>query len=112
MTRTFYRVCLSDPPTRIDFVPASVLKPGRRAPQNPALRDLWEFGVSVLATEDAARRKALGWAPEFPLGEYIACLAIPDGSSVTAQKTLGPGHYTLRGDPEAMLSSVVSTAHV
>lgn len=101
-------ICLTDPPSRRDFLPAKHLKPERPAPTDPGLRDLWETGVSVYATEAQARKKAKGWEPLFPLGEHIARLEIPDDAPISVEKTLGRGHYTLRGDPDTLLSHVVS----
>ena len=112
MPRTFYRICLTDPPTRRDFLPAKELKPDRPAPRDPKLRELWETGVSAYATEQQAPRKARGWEPLFPLGQHVARLDIPDEAAIAADKTLGPGHHTLRGDPDALLARVVSVVPV
>src|SRR4051812_47333572 len=112
MARIFYRICLTHPPTRRDFLPAKALKPDRPPPRDPVLRALWETGVSVYATEQQARKKARGWAPLFPLGSYIARLDLPDTTPITVEKTLGAGHHTLRGDPDVMLGYVVSVVPV
>ena len=112
MSLTFYRVCQSDPPSLRDFVPAKLLQPERPPPSNPQHRELWETGVSVFAKEEQARKKARGWEPRFPLGEYIACLVVPEGTPIIAEKTLSQGHHTLRGDPDTMLACVVSTVPV
>lgn len=46
------------------------------------------------------------------LGGYLAMLRFPDNGSVDYEKTLGRGHYTLRGEPGAMLECVVSVQKI
>lgn len=49
----------------------------------------------------------------FPrLGGYVARLEIPDGSPIEIHKTLGPGHYTLIADPEALIEFLVEVEPV
>lgn len=64
----------------------------------------------MFRTQVQARNKAR----DYPfLGQYIAELLIPYGSSIRFQRTLrGPGHHTLWGDPEEILQCVTQTIPV
>ena len=42
------------------------------------------------------------------LGRLLAVLDIPEGGRIIYDKTRGPGHYTLWGEPQDMLDLVVS----
>jgi hypothetical protein len=100
----FFRIVRSDPPTRDDFL--SNEAKGKRARGNdPEVLRLWS-GISVY---DSPRR-ARATARIFPyLGISIAELSVPDdGSIVWERTTAGPGHYTLWGDPDRLLSCVRS----
>lgn len=102
--RTFYRVGRSDPPTLADVTSN---RAAGRAPRRstPDIERLWD-GISVFDTEAGARRQA-GMYPW--LGRFIVELAIPARSVIQVERTTGtPGHYTLWGDPEALLAMVRS----
>ena len=103
---TFYRIVHADPPDERDFLPAKVL--GRPSPRgaDAHLLALWSDGISMFDSVERARKTA----QLFPrLGSYIARLEIePDDPNINSEKTLGPGHFTLRGAPEMMLERVRS----
>ena len=100
--RTFSRVVKHNPPTPEDFMSYEalgipVLDP---SPETLRLRD----GISVQATEAQARRKARGI---LGLGSYIARLEIPEDAPIRIERTKGPGHHTLWGEPAELLRCVV-----
>ena len=70
--------------------------------------------VSTYVTEAQARRRAMANAAVgFPLGDYIACLVLPEDSMIH----VGPvnaetGHCDLTGDPAVLLAAVVSIVRV
>jgi len=46
-------------------------------------------------------------ARKYPiLGAYIARIELPDGDEPLVEKTLGREHYTVWGEPHALLESV------
>lgn len=105
MTRSFYRVVRSNPPTRQDFLSHEALGIPLR---NEQQRELWS-GVSCQATEQQARRTAR--LPGF--GSFIARVELAEGGSIKWQRT-GPkaGHHTLWGDPDELLANVVEVVPV
>jgi hypothetical protein len=100
----FYRVVKSNPPTERDFLSVKAL--GRRlrhdTPQN---RRIWD-GVSVTATEDAARFLV----EQYPqMGRYIATLEVPEHGPIRYEQTTNdPDHYTLWASAAVLLDRVVS----
>src|SRR3954471_6800701 len=71
-----------------------------RRPLTPEEQDLWR-GISAYESWALARRKA-GRSPW--LGAYVAELRIPPGSGIRLRRTTSSrGHWTLWGDPEALL---------
>jgi hypothetical protein len=61
-------------------------------------------GLSVWATEVQAHRQRR----RFPrLGDFAAAMVIDD-NAFRVERTYGPGHYTLWGEPELLLASIVS----
>lgn len=101
----FYRIVLTDPPTVEDFLSYQVQ--GRTpATTDPEAFRLWS-GISVYATEAQARRQALAYPF---LGPYLARLEIPDTGPIRFERTTrSRGHYTLWGEPGALLACVVVT---
>ena len=98
----------SDPPSVEDF--CSRIQLGRRLPPDlpPHEAQLWK-GVSVQDSEDGAR----SLARRYPrTGQFIARVEIAEGGPVTYEKTRGHGHFTLWGDPAAMLACAVSVVAV
>jgi hypothetical protein len=55
-----------------------------------------------------ARR--LAWRSRFV--SMCEVMRIPQGGAIRAEKTHGPGHWTLWGDPQAMLDTVVDVIDV
>ncbi len=108
MTRIFYRVVKTDPPTLDDFTSTAAKGRPLRDPSPEACR-LWDR-LSVNATEAQARRRVR----QFPaLGAYIARLELPDAPPVQIERTTRiPGHYTLWGDPVVLLRCVVAVVPV
>ena len=99
---TFWRIVRTSSPTIQDFLSNDAL--GRRPrDHDPETLRLWS-GISVYVTERYARRTAA----TFPrIGRYLAELRIDDTDPIRAEKTLGPGHYTLWGSAEVLLGRVV-----
>jgi hypothetical protein len=56
-------------------------------------------GISCWAT-DARARRAMRRYPA--LGTYIVLLTIPDDASIRVERTRGPGHHTVWGEPETI----------
>lgn len=46
------------------------------------------------------------------LGPNCAVMRVPENGPIRAAKTHGPGHWTLWGDPQAMLDTVVDVLNV
>jgi hypothetical protein len=101
---TFYRIVLTDPPTRHDFL--SDKDRGKPKPHDPELALLWE-GLSVMDTFERAAKVAL----RFPTnGGYISAVDVPDDGSVIYRRTLRrQGHHTIWADAELLLKRVAWT---
>jgi hypothetical protein len=67
------------------------------------LAALWD-GISVQNTLAQARRK-VRVSPR--LGSYVAILRVSTDGPVRFRRSLGPGHFTLWGEPEVLLALVV-----
>ena len=107
MARRFYRIVKSDPPTIADFTsPAAQSKPFTHP--DPSRRRLWD-GPSLYGTEAQARRNARRFRTH---GSYVVGIEIEDDAPVRVERTLGPGHYTLWGDPIDLLARRVSISPV
>ena len=105
--RRFYRNVRSDPPTVADFTSNEALGIPPRHPDPETLR-LWD-GLSAWATEAQARRNAR----RFPaIGRYIAAVRVEDHAPIRVERTRGPGHHTLWGEPAELLARVASVAPV
>jgi hypothetical protein len=97
--RTLYRIVKTDPPTLEDFRSDEARgKPFVHA--DPARRRLWS-GLSFHGTAAQARRTGRRYRTH---GAYIAAVAIEEGAPVRIERTLGPGHYTVWGEPAALLA--------
>jgi hypothetical protein len=108
MPRTFYRFVATDPPALRDFF--SNFQLGRpRRPHAGETEDEWR-GLSVFDSVEAAR-VMLVRVPRFPL-RRLAWLEVPDDAPVRVEKTFGPGHYTIWGDPQVLLDAVVSVVQI
>ncbi|MFN8591042.1 MAG: hypothetical protein U0031_06210 [Thermomicrobiales bacterium] len=64
----------------------------------------WERGISVYDNLSYAQRRAA--RNQTGLGRFVATLIVPDDGSVKCAKTFGPHHYTIYGEPEALLALV------
>jgi hypothetical protein len=103
MAWTLYRIIKGDEPTLVDLTSSEAqgIPPRSNAPE---ILRLWD-GISCWATEMQARRTIRS----FPyLGTHIVVLQIPDGAPVRVERTRGPGHHTVWGDPAVLLSYVRS----
>jgi hypothetical protein len=106
--RVFYRIVRSNPPTLRDFLSQAALGIPSRRRDPEALR--LRRGISVYATEAQARRKARGMGT---LGDYIARIELPTASPVIFERTTeSNGHYTLWGDPEAIMACAAAVVPV
>jgi hypothetical protein len=99
--RDFYRIIQSSTATREDFLSPRAL--GRPVPNDPVLAALWD-GVSVQNTLAQARRKSRV-SPR--LGSYVAILRVSSDGPIRFRRSLGPGHYTLWGEPDVLLAAVI-----
>ena len=105
--RLYYRVVHENPPSVEDVMsPEAIGEPFVHA--DPSRRRLWD-GLSCYATEAQARRNARRFRSH---GAYIAVIRIEDGARIRVERTLGPGHYTLWGDPAEILARVIAVIPV
>jgi hypothetical protein len=96
--RSFYRVAKSYPPTDEDYVTRQERDGDPPGHLSEEVRRSWD-GLSAYDTVEGARRQAR----RFPrLGRFIVRYDIPEGSAVTWEQSLGPGHYDLRGDKDEL----------
>lgn len=103
MAWTLYRVVKNREPTLLDFMSNEVQGTPLRS-EDPEVMRLWG-GISCWASEAQARRAIRS----FPrLGSHIATLQIPDDAPVRVERTRGPGHHTIWGDPATLLTHVAS----
>lgn len=107
--RSFFRIVQADPPTREDFLSHQSRK-GAPPPHIPVeLRRLWG-GISVYDTETHARRRA-NRSPY--LGRYVPELRLAERGLVNYEKTTRDRHhYTVWGEPNDLLQSVVGVVAV
>jgi hypothetical protein len=93
---TFFRVIVGPDPAPDDFKSAKQL--GKPPPVRPEQHTLWD-GLSVNATEQQARKKALSLREiGHPIGDYIAEVEVPDGFGFSVSRTTSsPGHHTVWG---------------
>lgn len=105
MARSLFRIVRTNPPTLNDFV--SNLAQGRPYPnRNPETTYLWD-GLSAYDRDSRARRKAKGM-PWLGIG-FIAEVRIADNDpGVRFERTTkSDGHYTIWGDPAAIMANVI-----
>jgi hypothetical protein len=99
LSRTFYRMVATDPPTNWDFLSQAA----RRQPpprQDAEFLEAWR-GLSVLDTYKVARQngKKFRWRH----GEYIAILSIPDDAPFTYKGPEHRGHWMIYDAAGTML---------
>ena len=108
MPHVFFRFVATDPPTVRDFF--SNFQLGRpRRPQAGETEEEWR-GLSVFDSPEAARAMLVR-VPRFPL-RLLARIELPDDASVRIEKTFGPGHYTIWGDPQVLLDAVIAVTRI
>ena len=109
LSRVFYRIVQTDPPTLRDFMSYETLGVKPRRPLSRAERDRWR-GVSHYATFTAAEAAART-LPH--LGRFIATVHIPADGSVRLQQTgRDPDHFTVWAGADALLGWVMSVRPV
>ncbi|MBA3331679.1 MAG: hypothetical protein H0T39_12585 [Actinobacteria bacterium] len=105
--RILYRIVKTNPPTLEDFTSNAARGQPFTHP-DPSRRRLWS-GLSFHGTEAQARRNARRYRTH---GSYIAAVEVEDGAPIRVERTLGPGHYTVWGEPSALLGRCVGVASV
>jgi hypothetical protein len=103
-----YRILVADAATRDDFCSYAAL--GRPLPEGaaPDIAGRW-YGISMYDSEERARTVAV----RFGLGAHIAALDLTDDRPFRIERTgRRPGHYTVWGDPDALLARVVAVTPV
>jgi hypothetical protein len=99
--RDFYRIVQTDPPTANDFLSNQ----GKGLPQRAGeSAEIWS-GLSHYETAELARKTALRY-PQ--IGRFIAMVRVTDDSGFRVEQTFRAGHYTIWGDPEALLAAAVA----
>lgn len=103
----FYRIVATSPPTIDDFRSNEAKRKPLSRP-TPDRQELWR-GLSAYASLERARLTAR----KYPFhGRFIATLFIDTDSSISVRKTLGFEHYTLWGEPTALLDPVISVTSI
>lgn len=106
---TFYRCVEVNPPSELDFWSNDALGEELRPPLTPERQRIWE-GVSVYSSLARAEHRARTLRPPCP---WIAVLQIPVRGPVAHEKTLrDPAHFTLWGEPRALLNCVASLLEI
>ena len=101
MPRTFYRIVKADPPGVSDFLSNAAKG---FPPTEPEVRDPDIYhGISVQDSLDGIRAAQL----RTRIRGNFAKLDIPEQAPVLVKKTLGAGHFTIKGDAQLLLSYVV-----
>lgn len=108
MSRSLYRIVVTNPPTTEDFKSHRAKGRPLRHPSPETIRLL--DGLSVFDSEASARANA----HRYPrLGSYIAEVRIPDDGGFRYERSgTTEGHYTLWGDPAELLARVVRVVSV
>lgn len=101
MAWTLYRIIKGEEVALLDLTSSEAQGVPPRSNAPDVLR-LWD-GISCWATAAQARRTIRS----FPhLGTHVAVLHIPDEAAVRVERTRGPGHYTVWGDPAVLMTYV------
>jgi hypothetical protein len=107
-SRLFYRIVATVPYTRDDFRSYAALNKPLPEGASPDVAERWH-GISMYDSEERARAIAM----RFGLGTHIAALDLTDDRPFRVERTgQRPGHYTVWGDPDAMLARVVAVTPV
>jgi hypothetical protein len=102
----FHRLIKQEQPHLDDFLSNDAK--GHPPPDDPIKRAAWD-GISAYRTLAQARRKR---RTSPILGTFIAVIRVLPDDPITAERSFGPGHFTLRGAPHLLLSRVVSVEPV
>jgi hypothetical protein len=106
VSRTLSRIVRTNPPTLSDFTSHAALGRRLRNP-TPELLDRWA-GLSAYDAEEQARWRAREASRRGrALGEFISVMEV--GSEFRVEQTFDRGHYTVWGEPAALLECVVRT---
>lgn len=109
LSRIFYRIVQTDPPTVRDFMSCEALGIAPRRPLSPSDRDRWR-GVSHYA-RFAAAQSVVRARPG--LGAFIASVHIPSDGSVRVHQTGRDfDHFTVWAEPEDLIGWVMSVTAV
>ena len=103
---TLFRITKSSEWTLLDFTSLEAQGFPPRS-EDPELLRL-HSGISCWATEAQARR-AMRRYPA--LGTHIVVLTIPDDALIRVERTLGPGHHTIWGEPESIADYATPVTH-
>lgn len=104
--RTYYRFLRGPQATVRDFTS----RHARGLPIRPEIGETdadWR-GISVQDDIEGARRLAR----RARFGSLCAVMRVPNNAPIRAEKTHGRGHWTLWGNPQAMLDTVVDVVNV
>ena len=102
-TNLLYRIVAAASLTRTDFLSYAALNKPLPEDAPPDVADRWD-GVSMYDSEERARAVAV----RFGLGTHIATLDLTDDRQFRIERTgRRSGHYTVWGDPAALLARVI-----
>jgi len=98
--RSFYRAAKKYPPTDRDYLTPQERRGDPPEHLTPEQRRSWT-ALSAYDTEEGVRRQHRLLRPP-GLGKHVVRYDIPEGSGITWEQTIAPGHFDLRGDPEEL----------
>ena len=102
IAKSLYRIAKTFPPGDDEYQTAQdrLGELGEHIPE--AVRRSWD-ALSAYDTEAGARKRVKAARKgRRPLGDLIVRYDIPEGSGLTYEPSLGPGHYDIRGDVEEL----------
>jgi hypothetical protein len=106
--RSLYRILVVGAATRDDFRSYAALHRPLPEGATPDIVDRWHV-ISMYDAEERARTVAA----RFGLGAHIVAVDLTDDRLFRVERTgRRPGHYTVWGDPDALLARVVAVTPV
>jgi hypothetical protein len=103
-----YRAVHTDPPTREDFTSAQAL--GIAPPNDDPEVVRTNNGISTFDSWERLSQQARRFRR---IGSYMAEFVIPEGGPIIWERTFSrPGHYTVWGDPDYLLTLVTEVRPV